>query len=155
MTGVGYPQLSAVIDCQNAAHGLGGHIISDGGCTVAGDVSKAFGANADFVMLGGMLAGHTESGGDLIEKDGVQYKRFYGMSSEEAMKKYSGGVANYRASEGKSVDIEYRGDIDNTITEILGGVRSTCTYVGARNIKELPRCTTFIRVNRQLNNIYS
>ena len=155
MTGVGYPQLSAVIECQNAAHGLGGHIISDGGCTVAGDVSKAFGANADFVMLGGMLAGHDESGGSLIEKDGVKYKRFYGMSSEEAMKKHSGGVANYRASEGKSVDIKYRGAVEETVTEILGGVRSTCTYVGAKNLKALPRCTTFIRVNRQLNNIFS
>lgn len=155
MTGVGYPQLSAVIECQNAAHGLGGHIISDGGCTIAGDVSKAFGANADFVMLGGMLAGHDESGGTLIEKEGVKYKRFYGMSSEEAMKKHSGGVANYRASEGKSVDIKYRGAVEYTLIEILGGVRSTCTYVGAKNLKALPKCTTFIRVNRQLNNIFS
>lgn len=155
MTGVGYPQLSAVIECQNAAHGLGGHIISDGGCTVAGDVSKAFGAGADFVMLGGMLAGHTESGGELIEKDGIKYKRFYGMSSAEAMKKYSGGVAEYRASEGKSVDIKYRGDLEYTVRDILGGVRSTCTYVGAKNIKALPKCTTFIRVNRQINNIFS
>jgi GMP reductase len=154
MTGVGYPQLSAVIECQNSAHGLGGHVISDGGCTVAGDVSKAFGANADFVMLGGMLAGHDESGGELIEKEGVKYKRFYGMSSEEAMKKHSGGVANYRASEGKSVDILYRGEVEETIIEILGGVRSTCTYVGAKNLKSLPKCTTFIRVNRQLNNIF-
>ena len=155
MTGVGYPQLSAVIECQNAAHGLDGHIISDGGCTVAGDVSKAFGANADFVMLGGMLAGHDQSGGELIEKEGTKYKRFYGMSSEEAMKKHSGGVANYRASEGKSVDIKYRGCVKDTVVEILGGVRSTCTYVGARDLKSLPKCTTFIRVNRQLNNIFS
>jgi GMP reductase len=155
MTGIGYPQLSAVIECQNAAHGLGGQIISDGGCSVAGDVSKAFGADADFVMLGGMFAGHSESGGELIEKNGIQYKRFYGMSSKEAMDKHSGGVANYRASEGKSVDIEYRGSIHNTVTDILGGVRSTCTYVGARKLKDLPKCTTFIRVNRQLNNIFS
>ncbi len=155
MTGIGYPQLSAVMECQNSAHGLGGHIISDGGCTVAGDVSKAFGANSDFVMLGGMLAGHDESGGEIVEKEGKKFKRFYGMSSEEAMKKHSGGVANYRASEGKSVDIEYRGSIHNTVTEILGGVRSTCTYVGARKLKDLPKCTTFIRVNRQLNNIFS
>tara|TARA_B100000073_G_scaffold346272_1_gene357286 strand:- start:2800 stop:3846 length:1047 start_codon:yes stop_codon:yes gene_type:complete len=155
MTGVGYPQLSAVIECQNAAHGLGGHIISDGGCTVAGDVSKAFGANSDFVMLGGMLAGHDQSGGELVEKEDGKYKRFYGMSSEEAMTKHSGGVANYRASEGKSVDIKYRGCVKNTVIEILGGVRSTCTYVGARNLKSLPKCTTFIRVNRQLNNIFS
>lgn len=155
ITGVGYPQLSAIIDCQNAAHGLGGHIISDGGCSVIGDISKAFGANADFVMLGGMLAGHKESGGELINKDGVNYKRFYGMSSKEAMEKHSGGVANYRASEGKSVEIKYKGEINNTITDILGGIRSTCTYVGARKLKDLPKCTTFIKVNRQLNNIYS
>jgi GMP reductase len=155
MTGIGYPQLSAIIECQNSAHGLGGHVISDGGCSVAGDVSKAFGADADFVMLGGMLAGHSESGGELIEKDGIKYKRFYGMSSKEAMKKHSGGVANYRASEGKSVDIEYRGSIHNTVTDVLGGVRSTCTYVGARKLKDLSKCTTFIRVNRQLNNIFS
>jgi GMP reductase len=155
MTGIGYPQLSAVIECQNAAHGIGGHIISDGGCTVSGDVSKAFGANADFVMLGGMFAGHDESGGDITEVNGKKVKRFYGMSSEEAMEKHSGGVANYRASEGKSVDIEYRGTIHNTVTDILGGIRSTCTYVGAEKLKDLPRCTTFIRVNRQLNNIFS
>ena len=155
MTGIGYPQLSAIIECQNAAHGLGGQIISDGGRSVAGDVSKAFGADADFVMLGGMLAGHTESGGQLIDKDGKKYKRFYGMSSKEAMTKHSGGVSNYRASEGKSVDIEYRGSIDNTVSDILGGVRSTCTYVGARKLKDLSKCTTFIRVNRQLNNIFS
>jgi len=155
ITGVGYPQLSAVIECQNAAHGLNGQIISDGGCSEIGDISKAFGANADFVMLGGMLAGHDESGGEKIKKDGKTYKRFYGMSSKEAMNKHSGGVARYRASEGKSVDIEYRGSVHNTITDILGGLRSTCTYVGARKIKDLPKCTTFIRVNRQLNNIFS
>ncbi|CAI5791412.1 GMP reductase 2 [Podarcis lilfordi] len=95
-TGVGYPQLSAVMECADAAHGLNGHIISDGGCSCPGDVAKAFGAGADFVMLGGMLAGHTESGGELIEKEGKQYKLFYGMSSEVAMKKYAGGVAEYR-----------------------------------------------------------
>lgn len=155
MTGVGYPQLSAVAECANSAHGLNAHIISDGGCTCAGDVSKAFGGGADFVMLGGMLAGHIQSGGQLITKDGKQYKRFYGMSSQEAMVKHSGGVAEYRASEGKSVDVPFRGDINNTISEILGGVRSTCTYVGARNLKDLPKRTTFIRVNNQINNIFS
>ncbi len=155
MTGVGYPQLSAVAECANSAHGLKAHIISDGGCTCAGDVSKAFGGGADFVMLGGMLAGHIQSGGELIIKDGKQFKRFYGMSSQEAMVKHSGGVAEYRASEGKSVDVLFRGDINNTISDILGGVRSTCTYVGARNLKDLPKRTTFIRVRNQINNIFN
>lgn len=155
MTGVGYPQLSAVAECANSAHGLQAHIISDGGCTCAGDVSKAFGGGADFVMLGGMLAGHIQSGGELITKDGKQFKRFYGMSSQEAMIKHSGGVAEYRASEGKSVDVLFRGDINNTISDILGGVRSTCTYVGAKNLKDLPKRTTFIRVRNQINNIFN
>ncbi|KAH9515641.1 GMP reductase 2 [Bulinus truncatus] len=154
-TGVGYPQLSAVIECADAAHGLDGHIISDGGCTCPGDVSKAFGAGADFVMLGGMLAGHTESGGEIIEKDGKKYKLFYGMSSATAMKRHAGGVADYRASEGKTVTIPYRGDVEVTIQDILGGVRSTCTYVGASKLKELSRRTTFIRVTQQLNEVFN
>lgn len=154
-TGVGYPQLSAVIECADAAHGLGGHIISDGGCTCPGDVAKAFGAGADFVMLGGMLAGHTESGGEIIEQNGKKFKMFYGMSSATAMKKHAGGVAEYRASEGKTVQIEYRGDVENTIQDILGGIRSTCTYVGAGKLKELSRRTTFIRVTQQLNEVFA
>jgi len=154
-TGVGYPQLSAVIECADAAHGLGGQIISDGGCTCPGDVSKAFGAGADFVMMGGMLAGHDESGGEVIEKNGNRYKSFYGMSSETAMKKYSGGVAEYRASEGKTVDVEYRGAVESTIQDVLGGVRSTCTYVGASSLKQLSKRTTFIRVQEQENSVYS
>lgn len=154
-TGVGYPQLSAVLECADAAHGLGGHIISDGGCTCPGDVAKAFGAGADFVMMGGMLAGHDESGGELIERDGKQVKIFYGMSSDTAMKKHAGGVAEYRASEGKTVEIPYRGPVKNTVLDILGGIRSTCTYVGARKLKELPKRTTFIRVTQQLNNVFS
>lgn len=154
-TGVGYPQLSAVLECADAAHGLGGHIISDGGCTCPGDVAKAFGAGADYVMLGGMLAGHTESGGEVIEQNGKKFKLFYGMSSATAMKKHAGGVAEYRASEGKTVQIEYRGDVENTIQDILGGIRSTCTYVGAGKLKELSRRTTFIRVTQQLNEVYA
>jgi len=150
-TGVGYPQLSAIIECADAAHGLGGHIISDGGCRVPGDVAKAFGGGADFVMLGGMLAGHDESGGELVEKDGVKYKKFYGMSSETAMNKYAGGVAEYRASEGKTVTIRYRGPVNNTMQDLLGGVRSTCTYVGAQSLKELTKRTTFVRVEEQHN----
>lgn len=154
-TGVGYPQLSAIIECADAAHGLGGQIISDGGCTSPGDVAKAFGAGADFVMLGGMLAGHDESGGDSIERDGKIYKQFYGMSSETAMDKHVGGVADYRASEGKTVEVPYRGNVDTTLQDILGGVRSTCTYVGAQRLKELTKRTTFIRVEEQENRIYN
>ncbi len=154
-TGVGYPQLSAIIECADAAHGLGGQIISDGGCTVPGDLAKAFGGGADFVMLGGMFAGHDESGGQLIQRDGKRYKTFYGMSSQTAMEKYAGGVAEYRASEGKTVEIPYKGPVEETVKDILGGIRSTCTYVGASRLKELTKRTTFIRVQEQHNLIYS
>jgi len=154
-TGVGYPQLSAVLECSDAAHGLKGHIISDGGCTCPGDVAKAFGAGADFVMLGGMLAGHEQSGGETIERNGKKYKLFYGMSSATAMQKYHGGVAEYRASEGKTVEVTYKGDVNDTIKDVLGGVRSACTYVGAQKLKEVPRRTTFVRVTQQLNGVFS
>lgn len=149
-TGVGYPQLSAIIECSDAAHGLGGHIIADGGCTNPGDVAKAFGGGADFVMLGGMLAGHNEGGGEV--KDGLV--TFYGMSSDTAMEKHSGGVAQYRSSEGKTVSVPYRGAVENTVLDILGGLRSTCTYVGASTLKQLSKCTTFARVTQQLNTVY-
>ncbi len=153
-TGVGYPQLSAIIECADSARGLGGMIIGDGGCSCPGDVSKAFGGGADFVMLGGMLAGHQESGGEIIEQDGKQYMKFYGMSSQSAMKKHSGGVAKYRAAEGKTVMLPYKGSVNATIEDIMGGVRSTCTYVGASKLKELTKRTTFIRVQEQENNVY-
>ena len=154
-TGIGYPQLSAIIECADAAHGLGGQIVSDGGCKVPGDIAKAFGGGADFVMLGGMLAGHTESGGKTVEIEGEKYKQFYGMSSETAMNKHVGGVANYRASEGKTVEIPYRGTVENTVQDILGSLRSTCTYVGAKRLKELTKRTTFIRVQEQHNEVFS
>ena len=154
-TGVGYPQLSAVIECADAAHGLGGRIIADGGCVSAGDVAKAFGGGADFVMLGGMFAGHDESGGQLIEREGQQFKQFYGMSSETAMQQHAGGVAEYRASEGKTVEVPYRGAVAETVKDILGGVRSSCTYVGASALKELTKRTTFIRVQEQENRTFS
>jgi len=154
-TGVGYPQLSAVLECADNAHGLSAHIISDGGCTCPGDVAKAIGAGADFVMLGGMLAGHDQSGGEVIEKDGKKFKQFYGMSSATAMQKHKGGVAEYRASEGKTVQVPYRGDVHDTMRDILGGLRSACTYVGAGRVKEMPKRTTFIRVTQQLNEIFS
>ncbi len=154
-TGVGYPQLSAVIECADAAHGLGGQIVSDGGCSVPGDVAKAFGGGADFVMLGGMLAGHDECEGTLVEENGQSYMLFYGMSSESAMKRHSGSVAEYRAAEGKTVRLPLRGPVDITVRDILGGLRSACTYVGAERLKELTKRTTFIRVAEQENRIYT
>ncbi len=153
-TGVGYPQLSAIIECADAAHGLGGQIISDGGCTSPGDVAKAFGAGADFVMLGGMLAGHDECGGEIIEHQGQRSLLFYGMSSDTAMDRHSGGVAEYRASEGKTVYVPYRGAVTVTIRDILGGLRSACTYVGASKLKELSKRTTFVRVQEQHNPVF-
>eukprot|EP00457_Paulinella_chromatophora_P007836 gb/GEZN01007862.1/.p1 GENE.gb/GEZN01007862.1/~~gb/GEZN01007862.1/.p1 ORF type:complete len:392 (+),score=52.75 gb/GEZN01007862.1/:86-1261(+) len=154
-TGVGYPQLSAIIECADAAHGLKAHIIGDGGCTNPGDIAKAFGGGADFVMLGGMLSGHDESAGEMVEVDGRKFKEFYGMSSQAAMAKHHGGVAEYRASEGKHVLVPYRGPVENMIKDILGGIRSTCAYVGAEKLKHLSKCTTFIRVTMQVNQEFS
>lgn len=168
-TGVGYPQLSAIIECADAAHGLGGHIIADGGCTSPGDVAKAFGAGADFVMLGGMLAGHKEGGGDMITRtyqtseltalghhmeSEETFVKFYGMSSQAANEKHFGGLKEYRASEGREVLIPYRGSIETTVQDILGGLRSACTYVGASQLKELSKRTTFVRVNNTHNKVY-
>lgn len=173
-TGVGYPQLSAVIECADAAHGLGGHIIADGGCSTPGDVAKAFAAGADFVMLGGMLAGHDEGGGESIFKyEGTgefyfmkedeiykpvinrkEYRKFYGMSSETANEKHFGGLKDYRSSEGRTVLVPYRGPVAKTVQEIMGGVRSTCTYTGAKKIKQLPKCATFIRCSQTHNSVY-
>ena len=169
-TGVGYPQLSAVIECADAAHGLGGHIIADGGCTCPGDVAKAFAGGADFVMLGGMLAGHDEGGGEVIHRayktgeihydngdevvEAKQFVQFYGMSSDAANTKHFGGLKNYRSSEGREVLVPYRGAVADTIQNILGGIRSTCTYVGANQLKQLTKCTTFVRVNNQFNRTY-
>ena len=151
MTGVGYPQLSATIECADAAHGLGGHIITDGGCQVPGDIAKSFGAGADFVMLGGMFAGHDECEGE-VENGKMS---FYGMSSEDAQLKHYGKKASHRASEGKKVYIEHKGSVRTTVEEILGGLRSACTYAGAKTLKDLPKCTTFVKVNRQLNEVFS
>ena len=176
-TGVGYPQLSAVIECADAAHGLGGHIIADGGCTCPGDVAKAFAAGADFVMLGGMLAGHDQGGGDIVtkyfnpkgeyflsERDTggyapvIQMKKFvqfYGMSSDAANTKHFGGLKDYRSSEGREVLVPYRGDVAATVQDLLGGLRSTCTYAGAQRLKHLMRCTTFVRCTQQFNGVYA
>jgi len=174
-TGVGYPQLSAVIECADAAHGLGGHIIADGGCTCPGDVAKAFAAGADFVMLGGMLAGHDEGGGEVITKryktnelernpisqtkwhrkiEEKQFVQFYGMSSESANEKHFGGLKDYRSSEGRTVLVPYRGAVENTVQDVLGGVRSTCTYAGAIKLKHLSKCTTFVRCTQTHNRVY-
>lgn len=147
MTGIGYPQLSAIIECADAAHGLSGFICADGGCRMPGDVSKAFAAGADFVMLGGMFAGHTEC---LSEQqlaalnDNNSTVEYYGMSSDVAMNKYSGGVAKHRASEGRVVAVEYKGDVKDTVQDILGGLRSACTYVGASKLKEFSKRATFV-----------
>ena len=183
-TGVGYPQLSAVIECADAAHGLGGHIIADGGCTCPGDVAKAFAAGADFVMLGGMLAGHDEGGGEVITKryqtnevlssgfmlgnkevnpdsgaklkiEEKQFVQFYGMSSNAANTKHFGGLKEYRSSEGREVLVPYRGAVANSIQDLLGGLRSTCTYAGARKLKQLSKCTTFVRCTQQFNAVYA
>ena len=168
-TGVGYPQLSAVIECADAAHGLGGHIIADGGCTTPGDVAKAFAAGADFVMLGGMLAGHDEGGGEVLTKyyetaevdnegyrvrESKQFVQFYGMSSKSANEKHFGGLKDYRSSEGRTVLVPYKGSVADTVQEILGGVRSTCTYAGAVRLKHLSKCTTFVRCTQTHNAIY-
>jgi GMP reductase len=176
-TGVGYPQLSAVIECADAAHGLGGHIIADGGCTCPGDVAKAFAGGADFVMLGGMLAGHNEGGGEVITKyyettelvyqigshldkhtkkvETKQFVQFYGMSSDAANTKHFGGLKDYRSSEGREVLVPYRGEVARTIQDLLGGIRSTCTYAGALKLKQLSKCTTFVQCTQQFNAVYA
>ena len=153
-TGVGYPQLSAVIECADAAHGLGAHIIADGGCTCPGDVAKAFGGGADFVMLGGMFAGHDEGSGKVVKSNGSKFIEFYGSSSDTANKKHYGGLSSYRSSEGRTVRVKYRGKIKDTILNILGGLRSSCTYVGAPSLKQLSKCTTFVRVTKQFNDTF-
>ncbi|CAL4319957.1 GMP reductase [Buchnera aphidicola] len=154
-TGVGYPQLSAVIECADAAHGLNGQIISDGGCINSGDIAKAFGAAADFVMLGGIFSGHNECEGVIVKKDNKKFMLFYGMSSHYAMKLHIGKIESYKTDEGKVVQVLLKGTVKNTIMDILGGLRSSCTYVGARNIKELTKRTTFIRVLEQENKIFN
>jgi len=151
MTGVGVPQLSGIIECADAANGIGGHIIADGGCVYPGDVAKAFGAGAHFVMLGGMLAGHDESEGEVVNGK-IQ---FYGMSSDAAMATHGTRKDGYRGAEGKVVQLPHKGPVDPTIIEILGGVRSTCTYIGAKRIKDMPKCTTFVRCTQQVNQVFN
>lgn len=195
-TGVGRPQLSTILECADAAHGVGGMICSDGGCTCPGDIAKAFGAGADFVMLGGMLAGADEAAGELVTKTyetnelghsawtdtkGIthsmddkrpdntfshwtdeyrvykheKYKQFYGMSSKLAQEKHFGGMKQYRTTEGREKLIPYTGPVSNIMENILGGIRSTMTYIGAKKLKDIPKCTTFYTVNRQLNTVFA
>lgn len=155
VTGVGMPQFSAILECADAAHGLNALICSDGGCVEYGDVSKAFGGGADFVMLGGMLAGHDECGGNIIQKDNGKFMEFYGMSSSMAMGKHNGGMASYKASEGRNLLIPYKGSVKNTLLEIFGGVRSTMTYIGAKELKEISKCSHFIVHGQQLNTSFA
>lgn len=151
MTGVGVPQLSGIIECADAAHGVGGQVIADGGCVYPGDVAKAFAAGSDFVMLGGMLAGHDESEGE-VNNGKIE---FYGMSSDAAMSKHGSRKDGYRGAEGKVVRLPYKGPVEATVTEILGGVRSACTYIGASKIKYMPKCATFVQVNNQVNQVFN
>jgi len=152
--GVGYPQLSAVIECADAAHGVGGHVISDGGCSQVGDFSKALGGGADIVMSGSFFAGCDESDTEIIEDFGEKYCINYGMSSRTAQDRFNGGLKSYRSSEGRTARIPYVGSAEDVLADILGGIRSTCTYVGAKTIKELPKRTTFIRVNNTHNRTF-
>jgi len=163
-TGIGYPQLSAAIECSDAAHGLGGGIVLDGGMRTPADVAKAFCANADLVMLGGMFAGTDECNGEIIERtyntgemrwDGGKYTHiveakkyilFYGMSSKHAQEKHNGGMKKYRSSEGTTAEVPYVGSVNTIIMDLLGGLRSTGTYIGAGSIKDFGKCATFIRV---------
>ena len=172
-TGVGFPQLSAVIECADAAHGLGGHVIADGGCTCPGDVAKAFAAGADYVMLGGMFAGHDEGGGEVVTKyfksgevektasgwediiEERKFVQFYGMSSTAANEKHFGGLKEYRSSEGREIMVSYRGEIAGTVQNLLGGIRSTCTYAGAKKLKWLSKCTTFVKTDQQFNAVFA
>ena len=174
VSGVGFPQLSCIIECTNVAHGLKngdkrlGLVCSDGGCKTAGDVCKGFAANSDFVMIGGLVAGceccegewtyEPEvlilnndcpwMGGQVTGKMKKKSLKFYGMSSYEAQEKH-GGIKDYRASEGEVIQVPYKGPISKIIQEIQGGLRTTCTMVGATQLKDLAKCTTFCKVRRQ------
>ena len=149
-TGIGIPQFSCVEECSSKQDRKY-HVISDGGITCPGDVGKAFGAGADFVMIGGQFGGHDENPGDVIEEDGKKFKLFYGMSSTHAMKKNYGGKNSYRTSEGRCLKIPYKGSIEDTIEDYLGGLRSTCTYVDCMSIEDLHTNVNFIKVNNQFN----
>lgn len=148
--GVGYPQLSAVLECSEVAREAGGQIIADGGCTCPGDVAKAFAAGAELVMLGGMFAGCEEGG---YRNTGSRIS-FYGMASKRAQDLHNGGISDYRSSEGKEVHVQFKGPVKGVVNDLLGGLRSCCAYVGADNINQLHRRGKFVRVNRQLNEVF-
>ena len=150
MTGIGVPQFSAILECADAANGVDGHIMADGGCVWPGDIAKAFGGGAHAVMIGGMLAGHDES-----EQQVVDGKiEFYGMSSDRAREKHGKRKDGYRGNEGRWIILPYRGAVNNTVEDILGGVRSAATYIGARRLKDMPKCATFVRVENNINKVY-
>lgn len=177
-TGVGYAQVSACLECSDAAHGLGGHICGDGGCKHVGDICKVFGSNADFVMCGNFFAGCEECEGEWEYEyqagfgianappfwqpfdpgiGGPKRKtklKFYGMSSKEAMEKHNNGVANYRTSEGRCVSVPYKGPVQDILLDIFGGLRSACTYIGASRMKDFGKKTTFIMVNNTHTKTY-
>jgi GMP reductase len=155
ITGVGYPQLSGIIECADAAHGAGGLIIGDGGCTMPGDVVKAFAAGADFVMIGGMFAAHMEGEYELEDMNGKSCVKFYGMSSHEAVKKHGARKDGYRTTEGKVVLLPFKGSVISVVEDILGGIISACAYTGARRLKDLTKCATFIRVSKTHNTVYN
>ena len=150
MTGVGVPQFSAILECADAANGVDGHIMADGGCVYPGDIAKALGGGAHAVMIGGMLAGHEES-----EMQSVDGKReFYGMSSDRAREIHGKRKDGYRGNEGRHVALPDRGPVNDTVEDILGGIRSAATYIGARRLKDMPKCATFVRVENNINKIY-
>ena len=150
MTGVGVPQFSAVVECADAANGVGGHIMADGGCTEPGDVAKALGGGAHFIMLGGMLAGHNESELPIVDGE----REFYGSSSDRAREVHGKSKAGYRGNEGRAITIPDRGPVKETVEDMLGGVRSACTYIGAIRLKDVPKCASFVRTNNVINKVY-
>lgn len=173
VTGVGYPQLSAVMESADTAHGSQhGYVCADGGCKTSGDICKAFGANADFVMLGGIFAGADECNGEWeYEWTGMNCQlfnpfnpegdppktrlKYYGMSSYEAQDKYSGGPQDHRGSEGKAVYVDHKGPAEGLCKQIEGGIRSCCAYIGAKHIKDMGKCTTFVQVSRTHNTVFN
>ena len=150
MTGIGVPQFSAIVECADAANGVDGHIMADGGCVWPGDIAKAFGGGAHAVMIGGMLAGHDESEQPVV--DGKV--EFYGMSSDRAREKHGKRKDGYRGNEGRWISLPHRGPVEPTVEDILGGVRSSATYIGARRLKDMPKCATFVRVENNINRVY-
>ena len=152
MTGVGVPQFSAILECADAANGVDGHIMADGGCVHPGDIAKALGGGAHMVMIGGMLAGHIESEGEINPDTGK--REFYGMSSDRAREIHGRRKDGYRGNEGRVVELPDRGPVKNTVEDILGGVRSACTYIGARRLKDMPKCASFVTTNNVINRVY-